>query len=75
MNHEYLRVEGHNHLLRDPHTNSIINLNMSDYNQYITRKNVKSEENKKIENLENDVANIKNDLDEIKNLLKIIANK
>jgi hypothetical protein len=47
---------------------------MSEYQQYIARKNVKSEENKKIENLENDVANIKGDLDEIKSLLRSLVN-
>ena len=74
MNPEYLRVEGHLNLLRDPNTNSIVNLDMSEYQQYIARKNVKSEENKKIENLENDVANIKGDLDEIKSLLRSLVN-
>jgi hypothetical protein len=74
MNPDYLRVEGHMNLLRDPNTNSIINLNMSEYQQYIARKNVKSEENKKIQNLEDDVANIKDDLDEIKSLLRSLVN-
>ena len=74
MNPEYLRVEGHMNLLRDPNTNSIVNLDMSEYQQYIARKNIKSEENKKIENLEDDVANIKGDLDEIKSLLRSLVN-
>lgn len=74
MNNEYLRVEGHNNLLRDPITNSIINSNMSEYQQYVARKNVKSEENKKIQNLEDDVANIKGDLDEIKSMLRSLVN-
>jgi hypothetical protein len=74
MNPEYLRVEGHLNLLRDPNTNSIVNLDMSEYQQYIARKNVKSEENKKIQNLEDDVANIKGDLDEIKSLLRSLVN-
>ena len=67
---DYLRVEGHNSLLRDPNTNSIINTNMSEYQQYISRRNVKTEEDQKLENLEFDVTNIKNDLDEIKSLLR-----
>jgi tetrahydromethanopterin S-methyltransferase subunit B len=67
---EYLKVEGHNNLIRDPNTNSIINTNMSEYQQYLSRRNVKSEENQKIQNLEQDVDNIRNDLDEIKTLLR-----
>lgn len=67
---EYLKVEGYNNLLRDPNTNSIINTNMSEYQQYLTRRNVKNEENKKLEDIESDVNNIKNDLNEIKSLLR-----
>jgi hypothetical protein len=43
---------------------------MSEYQQYISRRNVKTEEDQKLENLESDVTNIKNDLDEIKSLLR-----
>lgn len=67
---DYLKVEGFNNLVRDPNTNSIINTNMSEYQQYITRRNIKSEENEKLDSLENEVTNIKNDLDEIKTLLR-----
>ncbi len=67
---DYLRVEGHNSLIRDPNTNSIINTNMSEYQQYISRRSVKTEEDQKLENLESDVTNIKNDLNEIKSLLR-----
>jgi hypothetical protein len=67
---DYLKVEGYNHLLRDPNTNSIINTNMSEYQQYLSRRNVKNEENQKVQNLEEDVANMKDDLNEIKSLLR-----
>lgn len=71
---DYLKVEGHNNLLRDPNTNSIINTNMSEYQQYIARRAMKSEENEKVQSLEEDVANIKEDLDEIKSLLRSLVN-
>lgn len=67
---DYLKVEGYNNLVRDPNTNSILNTNMSEYQQYIARRDIKNEENQKLESLESDVTNIKNDLDEIKNLLR-----
>lgn len=70
----YLKVEGHNNLLRDPITNSIINTNMTEYQQYIARRNVKSEENQKVQNLEEDVASMKEDLNEIKSLLRSLIN-
>ena len=71
---DYLTVEGFNHLKRDPRTNSIINTNMSEYQEYISKRNKKSEENQKVQNLEEDIANMKSDLDEIKNLLRSLVN-
>ena len=68
-------MKGHDHLIRDPKTNSIINTNMSEYKEYISRRNSKIEEDQKIQNLENDMNNIKNDLSEIKNLLKCLTNE
>lgn len=72
---EYLKVEGYSGLFRDKRTNSIINTNMNEYQEYISRRNSKTEEEKKIENLENDISSIKNDLDEIKNLLRSLKNE
>ena len=72
---EYKKVEGHSHLLRDSKTNSIINTNMVEYQEYLNRRNVKADENQKIQHLESDVANIKNDLSEIKSLLRSLVNE
>jgi len=72
---EYLKVDGHTHLYRDPKTNSIINRNMSEYQEYVSRKNIKNEENQKIQNLETDIANMKGDLNEIKFLLRSLLNE
>ena len=71
---DYLKVEGHSNLIRDPHTNSIINTNMSEYQEYVLRKNMKNEENQKIQNLDADIANMKSDIGEIKNLLRSLIN-
>ena len=70
----YLKVEGYTHLVRDQNTNSIVNTNMSEYQEYISRRNIKNEENQKVQNLETDLANIKEDLYEIKNLLRSLVN-
>jgi hypothetical protein len=72
---KYAKVEGHSHLLRDSKTNSIINTNMVEYQEYLNRRNVKADENQKIQHLESDVANIKNDLSEIKSLLRSLVNE
>jgi hypothetical protein len=72
---EYLKIEGHDNLLRDPNTNSIVNTNMAEYQEYIMRKKSKTEDNQKIQTLETDVASMKDDLDEIKNLLRKLINE
>jgi hypothetical protein len=74
MEKEYLKVEGHNNLLRDPNTNSIVNTNMTEYEQYIARRNSKTKENQKVQNLEEELASMKNDIDEIKVLLRSLVN-
>jgi len=71
---DYIKVKGHDHLVRDPQTNSIINTNKSEYEQYLFNKRIKQNEQQKIQTLESDVANIKNDLDEIKSLLRSLVN-
>ena len=70
----YLKVEGYSGLLRDVKTNSIINTNMTEYQEYVSRRNAKEEENQKVQNLEEDLANMKNDIDEIKMLLRSLVN-
>lgn len=70
----YSKIEGHSYLKRDLKTNSIVNTNMSEYREYVSRRKLKSEENEKIQKLEEEIASIKDDLSEIKNLLKGIAN-
>jgi hypothetical protein len=72
---EHLKVEGHTHLYRDPKTNSIVNKNMAEYREYVSRRDMKSEEKQQIQNLESDVANMKEDLSEIKNLLRSLINE
>jgi uncharacterized coiled-coil DUF342 family protein len=71
---DFIKVKGYDHLIRDPKTNSIINTNMSEYEEYLSRRDSKLEENQKIQNLEKDLDNIKDDLNEIKNLLRNLAN-
>jgi len=71
----YIKVKGHDGLFRDPNTNSIVNTNMAEYQEYVSRKKLKDEECKKLETLESDVTNIKNDLDEIKSMLRSFINE
>jgi hypothetical protein len=72
---EYAKVEGHSYLIRDSKTNSIINTNMVEYQEYLNRRNVKASENQKVQTIEEEVYNIKNDISEIKSLLKELLKK
>jgi len=71
---ENYNVEGHADLARDPHTNSIINVNRLDYEQYVSRRATKEEKNRHIQTIEDEVANMKDDINEIKFLLKELLN-
>ena len=68
------KLEGHSDLARDPKTNSIVNVNSTDYEQYIARRSVKNEEVQKSENVEQELANLKSEMNEIKSLLKELVN-
>ena len=63
-------MKGHKDLARDPETNAVVNVNTLEYTQYLSRREVKSEKNDKIQNIEDDFANMKSELNEIKSLLK-----
>ena len=69
---EEVKVKGHADLIRDPVTNAIINTNKSKYEEYISRRELKKNETKKVQDLEDELSCIKDDLNEIKSLLKEI---
>ena len=66
----FYELDGHKDLARDPSTNAVLNVNSLEYQQYLARREVKSEKNDKIQNIEDDFANMKSELNEIKSLLK-----
>ena len=67
-------MEGHKDLARDPETNAIVNVNTLEYTQYLSRRDVKTEKNQKVQTMEQDLANVKSELNEIKLLLKELLN-
>ena len=72
---EKYTVKGHSDLARDPRNGSVINVNKTEYEQYLARREVKSEKNQKVQNIEEEVASMKNDINEIKHLLKELLNE
>lgn len=71
---EYYGIEGYSDLVRDPETNSVININSLEYQQYLKRREVKNEKKEKVQNIEEKVASMKSDIDEIKSILKELLN-
>ena len=69
-----MKVEGHGDLIRDPNTNGISNINKSEYEKYISKRNSKLIEKKKSEDMEKEIYRLRNDIDEIKSLLKKLSN-
>ena len=67
---EFYEMEGHKDLARDPETRAIVNVNTLEYTQYLSRRDVKTEKNQKVQTMEEDLANVKSELNEIKSLLK-----
>ena len=69
-----MKVEGHNNLIRDEHTNAILNNNSSEYNNYISMRAKRKQGSDRIDNMEDDLKSLKDDINEIKTLLKALSN-
>ena len=74
MGSEMCIRDRHRDLARDPETNTIVNVNKTEYDQYIAKRKAKSEKNQKVQTMEEDLANVKNELNEIKSLLRELIN-
>ena len=69
-----MKVEGHSNLVRDEHTNAILNANSSEYDNYIQSRAKRKQGTDRIDNMENDLKSLKDDINEIKTLLKALSN-
>tara|TARA_B100000900_G_scaffold396285_1_gene395430 strand:+ start:351 stop:578 length:228 start_codon:yes stop_codon:yes gene_type:complete len=72
---EYHGVEGHSNLLRDPNSDSIVNIDMLGYEKYVAQRDAKQKKNQKVQSIEKEVASMKEDIGEIKKLLKELLNE
>ena len=69
-----MKVEGHSNLIRDKHTNAILNNNSSEYDNYIRMRAKRKQGTDRIDNMENDLKSLKDDINEIKTLLRALSN-
>ena len=73
---EYLKVQGHEGLVRDTSSGAILNTDRSSYDNYIQARNRAIEREMEISRQADEINNIKQDVSEIKDLLlKFLANK
>ena len=69
---KYAKVQGQPGLVRNKHSNAIINMNSSSMDQARKRKQAWREEQKKNEVVASEIDTLKSDVQEIKSLLKQI---
>ena len=73
---DFLKVEGHASLVRDPSTGAIINNNRTEYEVYLATRSKAEAREAEISQHTEDINNIKNELQEIKGLLlQLLTNK
>jgi hypothetical protein len=73
---EFLKVSGHDGLVRDTSNGAIINTNIDDYKVYMAQKESALQRRRQITEQAEEINNIKNELSEIKSLLtQLLANK
>ena len=69
---KYLKVEGHEHLVRESSSHAIINADNSGYSIYMQRVRAREKQGDQIRNAVKEINTLKAELREIKNLLKDI---
>ena len=69
-----LKVEGHEHLVRDNNSGAIVNTNVTEYQIYMKRIKSREQHGDQIRTAVKDINNLKAELREIKGLLKEIIN-
>ena len=66
----YLKVEGHTHLVREVSSNGIVNTNVSEYETYMRRIRSREQHGDQIRNAVKEINTLKAELREIKGLIK-----
>ena len=70
----YLKVEGHQSLVRDTNSGAIVNSSVSEYEVYMKRVRAREEQGDQIRNAVKEINNLKAELREIKGLIKELVN-
>ena len=71
---KYLKVEGHDHLVRESSSHAIINADASGYSVYMRRVRAREQQGDQIRNAVKEINTLKAELREIKGLIKELVN-
>ena len=72
---EYLRVEGHQHLVRDTRTNAIVNKNKGAYELAKKRAEAAQKQRDELRSATREINNVKCEIHEIKSMLKTLLDR
>ncbi len=75
MEQNYLKVSGHENLVRDMSSKAVINTSMVEYEEYMARRRAKEQEQELITKQAEEINNLKSDISVIKQLLVELLNK
>ena len=75
MSEEYLKVEGHEHLVRDMNSKAIINTSRSAYMAAVTRSRSVQKQKDELRDATREINILKSEMHEIKNLLVKLVEK
>ena len=75
MSEEYLKVEGHEHLVRDVNSKAIINTSRSAYVAAVTRSRTVQKQKDELRDATRQINILKSEMHEIKNLLVKLVEK
>ena len=71
---KYLKVEGHDHLVRESSSHAIINADITGYSIYMQRVRAREKQGDQIRNAVKEINTLKTELREIKSLIKELIN-
>ena len=69
---QYLKVSGHENLVRDMSSKAVINTSMTQYEEYMERRKAKEQEQQLIAKQTEEINNLKSDISEIKQMLQLL---
>jgi hypothetical protein len=72
MDQNYLKVSGHENLVRDMSSKAVINTSMVEYEEYMARRRAKEQEQELITKQAEEINNLKSDISEIKQMLQML---